>query len=305
MPENRTETPAQAVAIAKSFKGCDYWYACSGEPGTRELLEKKIAQYPRIWSEARRQKAYSQCDGKPKFDCIGLMRKATGNEKNATALNMNAEALRKASNPQPIFTMPEVPGIMLFIASKQGRVGHVGIYCGNGIVAEAHGFKQVDVWSTNNQKWEQWGYSPWINYSSVKKEDAKPDTTTGKQQTKKYPSQGAPLPQVVKEVLDGKWGNDPDRKQNLIAAGYNRDTVQDAIKASGMNIGDKVRVKSNATEYYPGLKMPKTGVAGSIYTIMQIMRNNQFEIKGNKVCVLLRELVTWCAVENLEFIKKQ
>lgn len=32
--------------------------------------------------------------------------------------------------------------------------------------------------------------------------------------------------ELAKEVLDGIWGDDPDRKQRLIAAGYDRDAVQ-------------------------------------------------------------------------------
>lgn len=35
--------------------------------------------------------------------------------------------------------------------------------------------------------------------------------------------------EVAKEVLDGKWGNGNDRKNRLIAAGYNYDTVQKKV----------------------------------------------------------------------------
>lgn len=37
------------------------------------------------------------------------------------------------------------------------------------------------------------------------------------------------LDQIVQEVLEGKWGNGADRKKRLQGAGYNYDTVQDAV----------------------------------------------------------------------------
>lgn len=44
----------------------------------------------------------------------------------------------------------------------------------------------------------------------------------------------APVPiksidEVAKEVIAGKWGNDPERKKALIAAGYDRDAVQKRV----------------------------------------------------------------------------
>ena len=50
----------------------------------------------------------------------------------------NADGLRLISNPQPISTLPEIPGVCLFMK------GHVGLYIGGGRVMEAHGFKRVD-----------------------------------------------------------------------------------------------------------------------------------------------------------------
>lgn len=64
-------------------------------------------------------------------------------------------------------------------------------------------------------------------------------------------------------------------------------------------VGDKVRVKPDAKEYYPGLKMPEW-VPGKTYTIAQALSNGTPVVKGGKLCELLGELVTWCAVDNLE-----
>ena len=40
------------------------------------------------------------------------------------------------------------------------------------------------------------------------------------------PSSGASLDQVAQEVIAGKWGNNPDRKAKLAAAGYDANAVQ-------------------------------------------------------------------------------
>lgn len=37
------------------------------------------------------------------------------------------------------------------------------------------------------------------------------------------------LSKIVDEVIDGKWGNDPERSTKLEAAGYNSDEVRDAV----------------------------------------------------------------------------
>lgn len=51
-----------------------------------------------------------------------------------------------------------------------------------------------------------------------------------------YPkAQAAPVPtkksaaEIAKEVIDGKWGNGSDRKNKLVAAGYNYDEVQNYV----------------------------------------------------------------------------
>jgi hypothetical protein len=67
----------------------------------------------------------------------------------------------------------------------------------------------------------------------------------------------------------------------------------------GLLKGDRVRVKPDAKEYYPGLKIPEW-VPGKVYTVSQVLIKGEPFICGGKVCVLLADLVTWCAVENLE-----
>ena len=156
-------TAVQVVQAAHSVLGCKYWYACSGETPTAAWLDYKIRQYPDKWTPARIAKARSEVGkGKHVFDCIGLMRWICGVEKNRDALYTNADGLlTKCKIKGPIKTLPEVPGVMVFMK------GHVGVYIGKGRVIESHGFKQVDNNPLSFQKWTHWGYCPWVQYPST------------------------------------------------------------------------------------------------------------------------------------------
>lgn len=71
--------------------------------------------------------------------------------------------LKKCTERGKINTMPDMPGILVFMP------GHVGVYTGNGKVIEARGFNygvvETDLKSRN---WENWGKCPWIEYPSGK-----------------------------------------------------------------------------------------------------------------------------------------
>ncbi|MCL1963460.1 MAG: C40 family peptidase [Firmicutes bacterium] len=163
------KTAAEFVAGAKALIGSKYWYGCSGEEPTAALLESKIRQFPGIWTPARIEKARGEI-GKCRhvLDCVGLVRKAAGKERDRDALYTNAEGLRQKSNPQPIATLPENPGVCLFIRSRNGKPGHVGVYIGNGRVVESYNFRQCADRPISAQKWEQWGRIPWVDYGQEK-----------------------------------------------------------------------------------------------------------------------------------------
>lgn len=52
------------------------------------------------------------------------------------------------------------------------------------------------------------------------------DETSGAGNT---PTVSKTIDELAREVLDGKWGDDPERKQLLIASGYDRDAVQKKV----------------------------------------------------------------------------
>jgi len=157
-------TAAQAVKTAIRMKGMPYWYACSGQRPTEQLLNSLInGQFQAKWTPARIAKARAEA-GKFDhcFDCIGFIRYCSGMQNNRDALYTNADGLRMISDPQPISTLPEIPGVCLFMK------GHVGLYIGGGRVMEAHGFKRVDNTPLSFQKWTHWGFAPWIDYGREK-----------------------------------------------------------------------------------------------------------------------------------------
>ena len=171
------KTAAEFVKAAHSAIGSKYWYACSGQKPTRELLDASIRDWPGKWTAARIAKARSEIGkGNHVFDCIGLVRWCSGMDKNRDALYTNADKLRTMSNPKPISTLPEVPGVCVFMK------GHIGIYIGGGRVIEAYNFKHVASNALSFQAWTHWGYIPWVDYGTAPKPAATtpPDSYTVK-----------------------------------------------------------------------------------------------------------------------------
>jgi len=161
-------TAVQAVDTAKRMAGNPYWYACSGQQPTEQLLQQLITgQFKAKWTPARIVKARGEAGKFPHcFDCIGLIRFICNMQKNRDALFTNADRLRTISNPQPISTLPENPGALVFMR------GHVGIYIGGGRVIEAWGFRQVDDNPLSFQKWTHWGFIPWLDYGAVSQQNS-------------------------------------------------------------------------------------------------------------------------------------
>lgn len=99
--------------------------------------------------------------------------------------------------------------------------GHIGIYCGDGVVVESSprwengiqrtypkGCPVANKYQLNQRKWTKCGYLNWIDY-----------TTT------------SDLTQVAKDVIKGKYGNGKERIDNLTKAGYNYKEVQKIVNS--------------------------------------------------------------------------
>lgn len=99
--------------------------------------------------------------------------------------------------------------------------GHIGIYCGDGVVVESsprwengiqrtypNGCPVANKHHLNQRKWTKCGYLKWIDYSSTKD-----------------------LTQVARDVINGKYGNGKERIDKLTKAGYNYKEVQKIVNS--------------------------------------------------------------------------
>lgn len=159
------KTSTGLVKYARAQLGRPYWYGTFGNKATRDLLERKTAQYPQHYQYARMQKYKSQL-GQRVHDCVGLIKGYLWSEDENAVPKYKAEQdvsangmLKKCKIRGRINTMPEIPGVLVFMN------GHVGIYCGDGRVLEARGFHYgVVETKLSERSWENWGKCPWISY---------------------------------------------------------------------------------------------------------------------------------------------
>ncbi|MBE6772420.1 MAG: DUF3597 domain-containing protein [Ruminococcaceae bacterium] len=159
------KTNTGLVKYAEAQLGRPYWYGTFGNKATQDLLERKTAQYPQHYQQARMEKYVSQL-GMRVHDCVGLIKGYLwSDDVNSTpeynsAQDVSANGMLKMCKQRGrMHTMPEIPGILVFMP------GHVGIYCGAGRVIEARGFHYgVVETKLSERNWENWGKCPWIKY---------------------------------------------------------------------------------------------------------------------------------------------
>lgn len=103
--------------------------------------------------------------------------------------------------------------------------GHIGIYIGNGLAVECTPIWKDGVQITavgnigsksgyNKRTWVNHGKLKYIDYSNI------PNINTDNNNTTKS------IDELANEVIAGKWGNNPERKNRLTAAGYDYDKIQ-------------------------------------------------------------------------------
>lgn len=159
------KTNTELVEYAKSQLGKPYWYGTFGNKATKDLLERKKQQYPQHYQNERMEK-YNKQLGFRVHDCVGLIKGCLWSDDVNSVPVYNAaqdvsanSMLKKCNQRGRIHTLPEIPGILVFMP------GHVGIYCGDGKVIEARGFHYGVVETKLSERpWENWGKCPWIKY---------------------------------------------------------------------------------------------------------------------------------------------
>ena len=104
------------------------------------------------------------------YDCVGLVKGYLWSQTPTSAPKYNASQDKdvngvkaSCSNVSDIRSIPEIPGILVFMK------GHAGIYIGNGKVIEArghaYGVVQTDL---NKRGWKEWGKLDWLEYEEEK-----------------------------------------------------------------------------------------------------------------------------------------
>lgn len=151
------------VEYAKAQLGLPYWYGTFGQTSTADLYAYKRKQYPvyyKSWDDFPTQY------GKRVHDCVGLIKgylwsdTPTATPKYNSSQDVSANGmLSKCTEKGTISTMPDVPGVLVFMS------GHVGIYIGNGEVIEARGHEYgVVKTKLKSRPWVNWGKCPWLTY---------------------------------------------------------------------------------------------------------------------------------------------
>ena len=146
--------------------GRPYWWGCFGQLADGALYAQKKKQYPAYYTAADFQSQY----GQKVHDCVGLIKgylwcgSADGYPRYNAAQDVAVEGLyRKCSRKGSITTLPDTPGVCVFMAN----MGHVGVYIGNGEVVEAMGHAYGVVRTkVAGRGWAYWGMPEWIEYGA-------------------------------------------------------------------------------------------------------------------------------------------
>ena len=161
------KTNAGLVEYAKKQLGRPYWYGTFGQLASASLLSQKKAQYPKYYNQANYKVKFTDQYGQKVHDCVGLIKgylwcdgPDSGKYKYDSSQDVSANGMLNVCKEKgPISTMPEIPGILVFMN------GHVGVYIGDGYVIEAKGHDYGVVRTAlKGRGWVNWGKCPWITY---------------------------------------------------------------------------------------------------------------------------------------------
>lgn len=161
------KTNTGLVSYAASQFGKPYWYGTFGQTASANLHTAKKKQYPKYYTANNFQSQY----GKRVHDCVGLIKGCLWSESPTSVPKYNAaqdvsadDILKKCTESGSISTLPELPGVLVFMSR------HVGVYIGGGYVIEArgHAFGVVRT-KLAGRGWTHWGKCPWITYVSADK----------------------------------------------------------------------------------------------------------------------------------------
>lgn len=204
------------VEYAKAQLGRPYWFGTFGQIGTLKVWADKSVQYPKYYSEKRRNVMQNRGDlGQKVHDCLGLWKGyMMSTDPNAGAIydpsyDFSADSIfNKATEKGPISELPDIPGIGLY------KKGHFGVYIGGGREIEARGFDygvlEDDV---KNTAFTHWFKIPYIDYGEIVEDKPEINNTEKVSDTEmpliKYGSKGKAVKiwqLIIGTDVDGDFG---------------------------------------------------------------------------------------------------
>lgn len=185
------KTASGLIAYCKAQLGRPYWMGTFGCTANAALYAINKKRLPAYYTAADFPRQY----GQRVHDCIGLIKGylwsdgPDGTPRYCGAdctVDHSADSMFHACSQRGgIATMPEKPGVLVFIHSaKTGRMEHVGVYIGGGQVIEArgHAFGVVQT-ALRGRGWTQWGVCPYITYDSAESAESEKDMSPAEVKT--------------------------------------------------------------------------------------------------------------------------
>lgn len=164
---------SQLIDWCKKHVGDGYVYGTVGQTCTVELLKDRQSQYGSSMGNG-----YYQLNGDYKkgrcakwigkwvADCSGLIkagrRAIDGTWKDVSAQGTYDQCKKRGA----ISNVPLTPGCTVYMwSASKNRMGHVGMYIGNGQVVEARGADYgIVITKLSERAWTHWGLLDWLEY---------------------------------------------------------------------------------------------------------------------------------------------
>jgi len=154
-------TSTGLVTYAKSCVGEAYMKGCQGWIITEAVIQRLKAQYPKTYTDLYVAKCRKNI-GKRGFDCTSMSDVYCGVDYDQDGWLLRATDkgdLNYSIHDLPIQKIPEIPGLHVH------KVGHMGIYKGNGIVIEARGIDYgVVETKIETRGWTHWAKNFLVSY---------------------------------------------------------------------------------------------------------------------------------------------
>lgn len=200
-----------------------------GQPLYKANQDRLINQY--AYNKNRASQIRSKDKNTFAADCVGMVKTVLWGWNGNTGATYGGA--RYASNGVPDVTEGGMLNLCYDVSTDFSKIkpgefvwlqGHCGVYIGDNLVAEStpkwkNGAQLSGIngrtYEGRSRNWTKHGKLPWIAYSGQ---------VAPVQQLKKTNEE------IAQEVMQGRWGNYPERKTRLENAGYSYREVQDIVE---------------------------------------------------------------------------